>query len=246
MGQKWDAAFSGCVLGFCDVVVGKNALALGTAVGQAEMVSPGAAAGVPYHRSMREQFPSDPGELGARMRALRGRTSLNLLARDSEYRLSKSTLSRYENGQLPRLEHAALLSKLYGGNGWLELAIKNLWRGNWDPWAEEFPEMKHAVSWSGEYSGEVWIKVMPQHYRVGVLTTICLAWGPWRYSHEQKLGADGITFQTSKSKDLHDPVDLRITTSEQVFVLNGTGDVDDAIDIHDHWTHRHEPEVGSP
>lgn len=190
--------------------------------------------------------PSIPGstaEFAAGLRALRVGSLRDLASRQTgKLVISKSTLSRYEHGSsLPPLKHHVHLDALYGGSGWVSLAVRALRRGGWDPWADEdgFKARRHAGIWPAEYGGDVWMKIKPTPDGVERSHQLSLAWGPWRCQVACTPGPEGALLITAKAPD-KSAVSLSLTCNREVFVLFGAGDrVEDervVIDINSMWT----------
>ncbi|WP_420820443.1 helix-turn-helix domain-containing protein [Schaalia canis] len=172
------------------------------------------------------------------MRRLRGARGLRELAGSEACRtvgLSKSSLSRYERGLRPPLRYAQLISDLYGGDGWLELAIRSLWMSDWDPWASEFPESAHVLTWPASYSGRVWIHIRPNPNAVNESHSLRIDWGPWSISINKVIPEAGILLSTGKGKDVEVPVPCLIEASFPIYVLHGIGFPNDAADISREW-----------
>jgi hypothetical protein len=176
--------------------------------------------------------PSDPSELGAGLRALRGRTGVRrLAARQPGGRgaliISKSTLDRYEKGMLPPLQYAEHLDKLYEGNGWVEMSIRSLWRSKWEPWSEDHGTARqyHAGRWPAPYGGPVWIKLKPQPEFIGQPHEVDLEWGPWGRHVTSELGESGVVLLTGKAIDI-DGISrvCNVTTLPAAYALFGAGE----------------------
>ena len=189
-------------------------------------------------------FPSTPKELGKIMRELRSSRSLRDLESESHKTkspFSKSTLSRYEKGELPIRtdpKTALFLDKLYGGNGWLELAILHLWHKEWNPWVTEYPVKTHAFEWPAPYSGLVWVHTRPNQRAVGELYSLILEWGPWIYRGEIILPEKGIYLTTGKAADDNGAITCMVTADLPVYVCHGAGEIENeihTIDISRRW-----------
>ena len=194
-------------------------------------------------------LPLDRFAFGARLAALRGRRGLRALAADQledphfHLTISKSQLDRYEKGELlPPLQHARHLDLLYGGEGWVEVALRSLWRSDWNPWTadEAMPSRIHAVAWPAQLSGVVWLKIKPI---AGADTepehVIEIEWGPWCRSLEVSLPTSGVLLITGKAAD-DDGVakTLNLTSTHRLFLLHGAGDdfdTESVIDIRRGW-----------
>ncbi|MDO5747740.1 MAG: hypothetical protein Q4P66_08820 [Actinomycetaceae bacterium] len=136
---------------------------------------------------------------------------------------------------LPPVELADYLSKLYGGEGWVGTAIRNLWQSTWDPWESDIPTEVHCIKWPSKLSGLVWIKFWPTPATLGKKHTILLQWGPWECILTRELPECGITLSTGKAID-EVAVVCMITTNYKVHLLHGSGTVEDAIDIRGIWS----------
>lgn len=186
-------------------------------------------------------LPKTAEELGKALRNLRGDRGLRQLAASQPSTgivLSKSSLARFEAGQRPSLQYADHLSKLYGGDGWVEVAIRNLWISDWDPWSEEMPSVDHVISWPASYSGMVWILIYPNPYNVNISHLIQIRWGPWRCRVEAPLSNKGILLTTGKSQELV-AVSCHINTSHPTHLLHGVNATLDSdtpvLDISQNW-----------
>lgn len=160
-----------------------------------------------------------------------------------EYRcvLSRSRLSRFENGSLPPLELADHLDQLYEAEGWLKLALSSLWRSAWRPWetSSEWPLTMHFASWPANFSGLVWAKVVPCPDERGELHQLHINWGPWVRKVEVVLHQAGVVLVTGKARDL-DGVSrtLNLTCNKKVHVLFGCGEDlegEELVDIRQGW-----------
>lgn len=190
-------------------------------------------------------IPRNAAEFAAGLRALRVGSLRHLekiqKAAGEPDPIPRSTLSRYENGDsLPPLEYHARLDALYGGTGWVSLAVRSLRRGGWDPWADDdgFRARSHAGLWPAEYQGDVWVKVKPASMVETLPHRFSLSWGPHRCEVSCLLGRDGVLFVTGKGRD-EVAVPLNLTCDREVFVLFGAGDRvegDEVIDIRHDWT----------
>jgi hypothetical protein len=198
---------------------------------------------------------STPAELGAGMRRLRPASLADLVQAQVQWKaaagcergampvLSKSTLSRYENGTIPPLKHAEHLDKVYQSNGWVALSIRSLWRSTWDPWDDEangWGSQIHYGNWPAALKGQVWIKIRPQPAEADRKVKLRLKWGPWRRRVPLVLGLGGAVLTTGKAVDKSGvSVSLRLKASRPVFTLFGAGedlDGDIVLNIEDGWT----------
>jgi hypothetical protein len=193
--------------------------------------------------------PTTAIELGVGLRELRRPTSLRRLASRQRsgpglLMLSKSQLDRYEKGEVqpaPPLEYAEHLDALYGGGGWVELSIRNLWRPRWNPWLQEHGVAAriHAGRWPAQFGGLVWIKVKPLPECANEMHRMFLEWGPWGRSIETNIAADGVVLATGKGRD-PDGISriCNLTVDHDVFALYGSGeslDDESVIDIRRGW-----------
>jgi hypothetical protein len=156
--------------------------------------------------------------------------------------ISKSQLARYEAGDtLLSLELADQLDELYEAKGWVQMALRSLWRSKWDPWAGDRISASrfHAGAWPARFGGIVWIKLGPQTSLGERRVALKLEWGPWGRTLECPLTDRGIVLMTGKAIDA-DGISrtLNLTSSEPVYALFGAGDDlgrDDVIDIRRGW-----------
>lgn len=186
-------------------------------------------------------LPQTAKELGEAMRRLRGCRGLRQLASSQSPTgivLSKSSLARFEAGQRPSLLYADHLSKLYGGEGWLEVAIRGLWGSDWNPWSEEVPNLSHVISWPAAYSGMIWMHIRPNPHNVDKGHFIQIRWGPWNCQIEAMLSHEGVVLVTGKEKESV-AVSCHVSTSCPVHLLHGVGSGPDScstvIDISRDW-----------
>jgi hypothetical protein len=198
----------------------------------------------PRRRRPSEGGSLDPTEFGVALTALRSPLSLRALEKRQELELEvvlgRSTLSRYEAGQLPPLKYADHLDHLYDGNGWVSLNLRNLWLQRWDPWVVEqsAPRALHALSWPAPYAGRVWMKLVPEASSVGDLHSVTLTWGPWCRRVVERIGAGGLVLTTIKAEDADGhPVTATLECDRRVFALWGGADVvpEGAVDISRGW-----------
>jgi hypothetical protein len=194
-------------------------------------------------------IPETSVQFGAQLKALRGRRSLRRLETDQGAKdlytivLSKSQLARYEAGTVvPPLEHAAHLDRLYEGKGWVEVALRSLWRSPWDPWsfATTGPRRVHAVLWPAKLTGVVWLKIKASAENVGLSHRFELEWGPWHCGLEVVVPEEGSLIFTGKAEDDDGiPRTLNLTCDKRVFLLHGAGDgFDDesvVVDVRRDW-----------
>lgn len=216
--------------------------------------------GVGIVRLAHDDYPLTGGiprtaiELGDGMRALRTR-GLRAIEQDQirglgkigsqghvyAVVLSKSTLSRYELGNLPPLELAEHLDQLYGADGWIELGLRTLWRSRWRPWSgtSALPECQHFIAWAASYAGPVWIKIVPASPNVGQEHRLALRWGPWRHDVWARLDKNGVTLTTGKARDAGGiAVTFSIASDKKVHVLHGAGQDlhgEEELDIREGW-----------
>lgn len=178
--------------------------------------------------------PTSPQDLGAGMRLLRGKVSLRALEAASGF--SRSQLSAFENGhRLPQLTYADELDRLYGGTGWVALAVRSLNRGRWDPWkSDRAPSREHAFSWHASYEGMVWVKIKPTPEHVMLPHVLTSEWGWWHRVDKLPIPASGVVLMTGKATD-HDGVSrtYNLTAEPPVFALAGFGDKLDGENVHD-------------
>lgn len=144
------------------------------------------------------------------------------------YVLSKSQLHRYEIGEtLPNLNVAQHLDRLYDADGWVEMALRSLWRPAWTPWRDEHrpPRRLHAGSWPAGYGGPVWVKVLPHPETLRCEHVIVLEWGPWKREVRWTPDDIGLVLVTGKAPDA-DGVSrtCNVSVNYPVFVLFGAGD----------------------
>lgn len=179
-------------------------------------------------------LPQSPQELGVRLRRLRGGRGLRRLVEEQDadprlsVTLSKSQLARYESGEtLPQLQYAEHLDRLYEAGGWVEVAIRSLWRSEWDPWALDNagPSRYHAALWPAQLSGAVWLKVKPTSQDADTVHRVEIEWGPWMRTVETVITAQGILLFTGKAADDDGiPRTCNLAFDKRVFVLHGAGD----------------------
>ena len=191
--------------------------------------------------------PGDAADLGAGLRALRGKASLRRLAArqppgPGATVLGKSTLARYEAGDLPPLEYAEHLDQLYEGKGWVEMSIRSLWRPRWNPWLEDHGVARkyHAGRWPAEYGGAVWIKLKPQPEFVSRQHEIELEWGPWGRRVTRELPRDGFVLLTGKAVD-DDGISrvCNTTVKPPCYALYGAGEDlegEEILDVRRGWS----------
>jgi transcriptional regulator with XRE-family HTH domain len=189
-------------------------------------------------------LPASPQELGAALRTMRG-VSLDNLLSGTSVPVSKSQLGRYERGvSLPPLKLARDLDRLYEAEGWIEVAVRSLWRRKWDPWrrGEVIPKRIHALQWPAAYEGIIWLKIIPTPAEVGRRHDIGLAWGPWRYDSHIYLDAAGVLLVTGKARDDDGAtVVMNLDTDPGTFLLHGAGEDfsgERVIDIRQAWRRR--------
>jgi hypothetical protein len=160
--------------------------------------------------------------------------------------LSKSQLQRYEAGVcLPALEHAEHLDRLYDGQGWVEMALRSLWRARWNPWTREHGNASthHAGIWPAAYEGMVWIKLKPWPEHADQPHHLTLNWGPWTTLVEHVITKDGLILTTGKAADLDRvAVTCNLDTEPEAFALFGAGtnsldqDLATVVDLRSAWT----------
>lgn len=189
-------------------------------------------------------LPASALELGMALRMLRGNRSLRavaILVCDVPG-LSKSALQRYESGkQLPPLECAESLDQAYRADGWVTLAVNSLQATQkWDPWLHEQsrPQKHHAVRWSAQYSGLVWLYIKPYDARCEKDYLIYLEWGPWaRRVRVLGLTQVGVYLCTGKGLDESGVSHtLNFRSSAPLCLAFGAGDPpdDDVEQLHIH------------
>ena len=193
-------------------------------------------------------LPRTPEELGARLRRLRGRRSLRSLVdvQNTDPRfsmtLTKSQFQRYESGEtLPPLQYAEDLDRLYDAAGWVDVALRSLWRSRWDPWAFDNagPSRFHAALWPPQLAGTVWLKVKPTAQDADTVHLIEIEWGSWMRTVETLITAQGVLLITGKAAN-EDGIahTCNIAIDKRVFVLHGAGndfDEEVTVDIHRNW-----------
>lgn len=185
-----------------------------------------------------DPLPENSIELGMAMRRLRGSRGLREIAGSELCRkvgISKSSLSRYERGLRPPLRHAKLISDLYGGDGWLEVAIHSLWISKWNPWSSDYPQTSHVIVWPASYVGRVWIHVRPNPSAVNHEHTLMICWGPWQVSFRKVIPEEGVFLSTGKGVDSKVSVPCMIESEVPIHVLHGVGSMHAAIDISHDW-----------
>lgn len=174
---------------------------------------------------------SSAREFGALLRATRKSSlrSLEVMQQKQNFAvlLSKSQLQRYEVGEtLPNISLAQHLDRLYDADGWVELSLRSLWRKTWMPWRDEQrpPVQMHAGRWPANYSGPVWLKILPPAEGVGSQHKIDLVWGPWKREVNCALDERGLVLVTGKAVDIDgiSPT-CNVSVSLPVFVLFGAG-----------------------
>ncbi|MFI7521354.1 helix-turn-helix domain-containing protein [Micromonospora globbae] len=138
-------------------------------------------------------------EIGAVLKRLRGRRSLRDMAEAA--RISKSSLSRYENGAPVPLHLASVLDHVYSAQGWIEAAVRSSGRDRWDPWRTDEASSMHVHTWPANYAGSVSIHVRPAPANVGRTHHLRLAWGPWRALMTLPVPRPGLQLTTGKSRD---------------------------------------------
>ena len=193
-------------------------------------------------------LPASWRELGEGLARLRGDRSVRVLAEAQDasrfpYSISPSQLHRYETTGRPiPLKHATHLDTLYEGRGWLEMAIRTLWRSDWDPWALDNALLarRHSAGWPAEFSGTVWFKIRPAAESIDTIHHIDFEWSAWRRSVDLAIPQAGALISTGKMVDIDGlSRTCNITADRRVFLLYGAGeDFDDeavTIDIRRGW-----------
>jgi len=182
----------------------------------------------PFRNSL---LATDYSELGIRMRVLRETRGISLAEMAGQAPpdspISESVLRRYEKGVRPhpKVSKAALLDHLYGGDGWIEMSIRQLGGAVWSPWNEAWPETRHVVTWPAELQADVWLRVVPTPHSVGQEHSFLLTWGPWRRQCSAVLAADGLFLTTGKARDKNGrSVELLFSCVDHpVFLIHGAG-----------------------
>lgn len=187
-----------------------------------------------------ESLPQTAQELGIALRKLRGDRGLRKLEssqNEKDLVLSKSTLARYESGQRPPLQYAEHLSHIYGGDGWVELAVRRLWMSDWDPWSTDNPATTYSIAWPAQYAGPVWIYIRPTPHHVDESHRIILQWGPWQCEQNIVLSRKGATLTTGKHQDDSSPITCTVTANYSIHLLHGAGEGSKqrTIDIRSLW-----------
>lgn len=167
--------------------------------------------------------------------------------------LTKSTLSRYETGTLPPLDYAQHLDQLYDADGWIDMGLRTLWRPQWKPWEmpDAWPQRMHFMSWPADFSGLVWIKLIPAATTLpDTAHTVMLDWGPWARSVRAELPEHGVVLATGKAAD-PDGISrtLNLTSDLPIHILFGAGQVlegESVIDIREGWSLAHPERAGPP
>jgi transcriptional regulator with XRE-family HTH domain len=190
--------------------------------------------------------PRSRVELGQALRALRtvGLRGLEEIQErtGAQVVLSRAQLSRYERGEcLPPLQYAEHLDGLYDGRGWVEIAIRSLWRSKWDPWSKEHGSAGRfsVIAWPAEYAGIVWIKLKPEPESAGNQFAVKIDWGPWVREVCCRIDEHGIVLMTGKAADVNRvAVSMNIAADKPLYTLNGVGGNlpdDEVIDIQRGW-----------
>ncbi|MBE7194125.1 MAG: hypothetical protein INR66_16780 [Gordonia polyisoprenivorans] len=194
-------------------------------------------------------LPSTWVEFGKALTRFRGDLSYRALAARQDddrtrfrYALSSSQLQRYESGRPVLLKHAMHLDNLYDGRGWIEMAVRTLWRSDWDPWALDNALLarRHSTGWPAEFSGTVWVKIRPAVQSIDTLHHIDFEWSAWRRSVEIVIPKNGVLISTGKMVD-RDGLSrtCNVDADKRIFLLYGAGeDFDDEaviVDIRRGW-----------
>ncbi|MEH0929079.1 helix-turn-helix domain-containing protein [Micromonospora sp. CPCC 205558] len=173
-------------------------------------------------------------EIGAALKRFRGRRSLRDMAEAAH--VSKSSLSRYENGAPIPLHLASVLDRVYSAQGWIEATVLSGSRGHWDPWRTDEVSSLHVHTWPSGYSGLVAIHLRPTPATVGRTHQIRLAWGPWSARLTLALPRPGSRLMTGKSRDeVSVPVQLDCDPPVHALFLVGAPDDEPHVDIRSLW-----------
>lgn len=148
---------------------------------------------------------------------------------------SVAAVSRYERGEvlIPR-PMAETLDQFFKAQGEL-LAERDVLDGTW------LPRGAFRTRWGhnhrAEYSGPIWLRLVPDPVFAGELHRIELTWGTWRLCHEQKLEAAGAYFAHTKGDDGRS-VPLEMTISPACHAVFGEGEAPGrpVIDINHGWS----------
>lgn len=200
------------------------------------------------HSPWAGRIPKTPEEFGQGLKTWRypngprRRKQLHDLAYDQalaphDAYLSKETLQRYEAGQeLPPLVMARHLDHLYGGRGWIELAVRSLAATDWRPGENDFSPASrgHNGIWPADCDDPVWVYLKPRFRNVGQAKDIYLyaQWGAYtRPILIRDATSAGIVLVTGKGRDdVKDGDDngpakpFHLTSNHPVFVLFGAGE----------------------
>lgn len=189
-------------------------------------------------------------DFGRALRRFRGGVSVRDLEKSKHNqgrdRISRSTLYRYERGEiLPGLKHAKHLDTLYNADGKVELFLAKLRHQTWNPYYDDSskPKRKYFYRWPPEYSGLVWVHLKPAADLVNSHHKIRLRWGPWKMVAEIKIPADGVYLVTGKAADdSNQSITLELNCDLHVFALFGASRIKNEtapkLDIRQKWTWR--------
>jgi len=102
----------------------------------------------------------------------------------------------------------------------------------------------HFHTWPAEYSGKVWIQILPTAKTAGKNHEIKLRWGPWRRNIVESVREEGLTLTTSKAAE-DSPASLQLQVMPTARVLFGSGDAlsGEVLDIEVGWTHASDPSI---
>jgi hypothetical protein len=182
-------------------------------------------------------FPASDEELGAALKRLRGRRTLQELADASG--ISRATLARYEAGKRVSLRYAATLDDALNARGWVSTSVARLRQPTWAPWVDQVSARTFAHRWPAAHNGTVWTHVVPVPQNVGAPHLLRLSWGPWHRDVTVKLDRAGRLLTTGKAKDEDGvAVTFHLDCDLPVYVVFGAGEApgQPQLDIRDGWS----------
>lgn len=106
------------------------------------------------------------------------------------------------------------------------------------------PRGLHFHTWPAEYSGKVWIQMIPTAKTVGENHEIELRWGPWRRYVNEPVGEDGLILMTSKAAEVSPaPLQLQVIPAARALFGAGQAPSGEKLDIEVGWRHVSDPDI---
>lgn len=181
--------------------------------------------------------PTEQGlaDFGERLRRIRKQRRLSQEQVAGKIGCSDSTLSRYERGDLLIPEtRAKALDELFRGEGHLLAERNALAAGTW------LPPGAFRTRWEynhpAEYSGPIWMRVVPDHYYVGQRHRVEVRWRNWKLCREALLDEEGAWFVHTKGNDGQSiPIEVTVNPACRVAFGQGLAPGQPIVDINHGW-----------